>query len=393
MKTILIASSALVVGVALGWAAALTVERGTVPADPDAMYRRMSIALDMHTDAVERAAAVTRLSKHVNEKNVEGAARAFRERASAPLLSVFDSQVFFAAWARLEQEEILTEISGWGAPRYSRIALGAVMHELARQREFERARALFNQIPEGSREQVAAWLFVTWAAVDHYEGVDSIVLSFPEGEMREAAFQMLVGQMLLAQGGDALIDWTESLPDEGPDWFKRAAFEAAVKALALHSVDDARTWVMRHWSGDEGWSLRGPEFLVESWVRLKPQAAIEWALALVGDEGRRNKIRERAFAAGMETWIRDNKPEAAYWLGQQTPHPRLDIHLDSLARHFALRTPRQAAVFANRMVGERRRERTYGTLRNTWVRYEKRDELYVMLDPETGPKAMLRRAE
>ena len=51
MKTIATGLIALLLGAAIGWATALSVERGRTPASADEMYARMSAALDRYVAA------------------------------------------------------------------------------------------------------------------------------------------------------------------------------------------------------------------------------------------------------------------------------------------------------------------------------------------------------
>lgn len=387
MKTILIALIAGILGAAIGWTLALQTERGSTPVDADEMYARMSAVLDNRDDMLQRAHVLTHLSMHVNSENVEGAVRAFSETSVAPLLTAFDAQVFFAAWARLEGEAILEKVKSWGANRFNRLALAAVLSEYGRQGEIDRARDLFFSMPSSMHEQAVAALFVPWAEYGQYSHVEEVVLSFPKGNARDTAMQILAGQIVMRQGKEAMIEWVESLKAPGKEMFKHLAFEWAVRALTRQSPDEAREWVEARWVEREGWSRRGPEFLVKEWSRSDPHAAIEWVVSLEAEDDVMRRVIQRAASDGLDRWVLADAVQAGVWLIARDIEPWHDRHSEKLARHFTRRAPRQAIVFSNRIQDEMLRKRTEKLLHREFERLPNRDELFAMIG-EDGPKIL-----
>jgi hypothetical protein len=381
---------ALATGLAIGWAAALTVERGVAPADADEMYARMSAALGRFDNTLERSTTVLKLTRQLTPENLEGGIRAFREQAPSPQLSAFDIHVFMAGWARIDGIGLLDQTLSWGADRFYRLGVAAVLHEFARNGDIERAKEVFFRSPEGAREQAVAALFVSWAAFGETEPLEEIVLSFPPGADRDVAMQILTGQLLLAQGSDALETWVESLEAPGPDFFKAHAYEHAVKALTIHSVNEARDWVTRQRETKQGWSRRGPEFLVEAWAKMYPAAAVDWALALEFEGDVERRVRARALSVGLERWVKANPEGAALWLLVRDSDRLFDVACEALALHYSRRAARQSAVFSNRIVADVRRERVEKTLRRAWSRLENGDQLIDLLGPD-GPKTLLKK--
>jgi len=371
-------------GLALGWVAALTVERGITPANDEEMYSRMSAALENYADTVERASTVTKLTRQLSADNLEGAVAAFRDHVGVPHISAFDISVFMAGWAQLEGEALLDQTREWGSDRFYRLGEHAVLHDLARRGEIERAKALFFSIPEGSREAAAAALFVSWSLFGQVDSAEEVVLSFPKGEDRDVAMQILAGQILVSQGREALKEWIDGQEAPGPELFKHSAYEYAVKALAKVSVDDARAWVLELRGTKQGWSRRGPEYLVEAWAKVDPEAAVEWAWSLESEDDVEARVRARAFGLAMERWRKANREAAASWLLLREPEELHDPHSENLAYFYSRRAPKQAAVFSNRIVNDDRRKKVEDFLRRDWKYMGKSAEVLGFLGPD-GP--------
>jgi len=362
-----------IIGLAVGWYSAMAVSRGPVPSGSEEMHERMSNALT-NDDMIERAETILKLVKNLTPENLSGAVEAFKEASPAPTVEIFDFRIFANGWAALAGEDMLLETATWPSERFQRVAVGAVMRDLAKKGRIQRAREVFDSLPDTHRSAAVGVMLTSWIEQGEYDSVASVIRSFPPGEGRNTAIVVFTAQMVRVSGIEALKNWVLSIPDDEPERFKRFAFDDAVRSISNESVEEATAWAMQGreiWWGRGGASALGPH-----WVKKDGVAAISWVESL--PEG---KWRNDAVRATLKKWAAHDPVSCADWMKSIAPIPLYDRTSERLSLYHARRDPIRAALFSNRIWNDELRAKTQKTLRFDWRRLKNKEYLYSAFIP------------
>ena len=344
---------------ALGWYAAMEVNRGPALASEQDAYERFSNAFTI-TDAMDRIDVLSRLVRRLTPETLPGAIRAIKD----DLADVFnnDLRMLMWYWAQQDPRGMLKEMQSWPEVRAQRMAAGEAVYWILKKEGYDAARAVFDEIPNHQRDPALAYLVLAYLESGETVNLVALIESYQMREERDFAAGIVVGQILAANGPEALTDWVESLPD-GPGTsndLKAVAFRAAQTELMRRDhFEYLDEWIAR--VEDAEWARGGRRAIGIHLVKRDPMRAIAWAQALSPEQERDLVLSEalRAFASydrvGALAWMRGQKPE-----------PVLDEGAARLAYEFAHRDPMAALEMIGRIQGAETFEKAEKMLTFQW---------------------------
>jgi len=317
----------------LGWLAAMEVNRGPALANEEDAYQRFSNAFTI-TDSLERIEVVDRLVRRLTPETLPGAIRALED----DLEDVYnnDLRMVMWYWAKEDPRGMLQTMQTWPEVRAQRMAAGEAIYWILKKEGFDAARAVFDQLPNHQRDPALAHLVLAYLESGETPHLIALIESYQMREERDFAAGIVVGQILKANGPEALAKWVESLP-EGPgttDDLKPVAFRAAQSELMRRDqFEFLEGWLDRiegqSWADGGGRRTIGIHL-----AKRDPMRAIAWAEALPVEKGRDEVLSEtlRAYASY-------DRVGAAQWMLGRKPEKSLDQGAARLAYEFANRDP------------------------------------------------------
>jgi hypothetical protein len=341
-KTVIWISS-VIAAVAIGWFAAMEVNRGPALRNEEDAYERFSNAFTI-TDSMERSEVVARLVRRLTPETLPGAVRAFYDDQKDIYNN--DLRMLLWYWAREDPRGMLAEIQGWPEVRSQRIAAGQAVYWVLEQEGYPAARALFDQLPNHQRDQALAYLVLAYLESGETADLVSLIESYNFKDERDFAAGIVVAQIYRLNGPEALTRWVESLPD-GPGTsndLKSVAFRATQTQLMNHDeFAFLESWLERvdeqRWTRGGGWRTIGVHL-----AKRDPLRALAWAEALPPERNREEVLGEtiRAYAS-------HDRDGALSWMRTQEPSPELDPGAARLSFEFADRDPAVALEMLERI--------------------------------------------
>lgn len=335
---------AVVAAGAIGWFAAMEVNRGPALASEQDAYERFSNAFTI-TDSMDRIDVLSRLVRRLTPETLPGAVRAIKD----DLEDVYnnDLRMLMWYWAKQDPRGMLKEIQGWPEVRAQRMAAGEAVYWILKKEGYDAARAVFDEIPNHQRDPALAYLVLAYLESGETPNLIALIDSYQMREEREFAAGIVVGQILKVNGPEALATWVESLPD-GPGTsndLKIISFRAAqTELMRRDQFDFLESWLER--SATEAWAKGGRRAIGIHLAKRDPMRAIEWAQGLPPEQDRDLVLSEtlRAFASY-------DRVGALEWMRGQQPEPVLDEAVARLAYEFATRDPMVALEMIGRIQG------------------------------------------
>ncbi len=319
---------AVIAAAALGWYAAMEVNRGPAFADEADAYERFSNALTV-TDTMGRIEVLSRLTRRLTPETLPGATRAFKDIA-ADVYNV-DLRMLTWYWGQQDPRGMLAEMQSWTQMRARRVAAAEAVYWVLKKEGYDSARALFDQIPEKQRESALPSLILAYLESGQQANLIQLIDAYQTREERDLAAAVVVQHMLRLNEPEDVIKWVESLPD-GPGSksdVKPVAFRAAVNQLMLRNRID----VMDGWLGridGQPWANGGRRAVGVNLARREPKKAIDWAKALTPEQG-----RDEILAEVLRTFAYEDREGALEWIRAQEPQPALDVGTARLAYEYA----------------------------------------------------------
>lgn len=328
---------------AIGWFAAMEVNRGPALRDEQDAYERFSNAFTI-TDALERDEVMTRLVRRLTPETLPGAIRAFRDDQKDVFNNDFRLMMWY--WGRQDPRGMLKETQTWPEVRAQRMAAGEAVYWILKQEGYDAARAVFDALPNHQRDPALAHLVLAYVESGDAPNLLELIDSYDLRDERDFAAGIVVGRILEVKGPEGLMQWVESLPD-GPGTsndIKAVAFRAAQSELMRRDQFDAlEGWLERvaeqPWAAGGGWRTIGIHL-----AKRDPMRAIAWAEALPPEKGRDEVLAEtlRAFAS-------HDRVGALQWMRARPPARDLDAGAARLAYEFAARNPDAALEMVGRI--------------------------------------------
>lgn len=371
---------AVIAAGAIGWYAAMEVNRGPALASEQDAYERFSNAFTI-TDSMDRIDVLSRLVRRLTPETLPGAIRAIKD----DLEDVYnnDLRMLMWYWAKQDPRGMLKEMQTWPEVRAQRMAAGEAIYWIVKKEGYDAARAVFDEIPNHQRDPALAYLVLAYLESGETVNLIALIESYQMREERDFAAGIVVGQILAANGPEALTDWVESLPD-GPGTsndLKAVAFRAAQTELMRRDhFEHLDAWLGRVEKAD--WAHGGRRAIGIHLVKRDPMRAIAWAQALTAEQDRDLVLSEtlRAFASY-------DRVGALEWMRGQKPEPVLDEGAARLAYEFANRDPMVALEMMGRIQGAELFEKAKKMLTFHWkgIAKDKHETLTKALEAIPAP--------
>lgn len=349
----------VVAAAAMGWFAAVQVQRGPGISSEEDAYQRFSHAFTI-TDSVDRIETVTRLVRRLTPETLPGAVRALRD----DLIDVYnyDLTLIFWYWAEQDPRALLKAMQTWPEPRVQRIAAGEAVAGVLRKEGFDAAWSLFNEIPTHQRDVALPQLVLAALETGATPNLIDLIESYNSRDERDMVAGVVIGQLLFLNGPEALVKWVESLPPGvgSKNDLKAVAFRGALTELLRRDhFEFLVEWVDR--VVDEPWAAGSRRAIAVNLAKREPLKAIEWAEALTPEQGREAILDEtlRAFASY-------DRFGALQWLRAQPPGRRVDAGAARLAYELALREPTISVEMLGRIQDPGLFETTHKAVTTQW---------------------------
>ncbi len=335
---------AVIAAGAIGWYAAMEVNRGPALKSEQDAYERFSNAFTI-TDSMDRIDVLSRLVRRLTPETLPGAVRAIKD----DLEDVFnnDLRMLMWYWAKEDPRGMLKEMQTWPEVRAQRMAAGEAVYWILKKEGYDAARIVFDELPNHQRDPALAHLVLAYLESGETPNLIALIDSYQMPAEREFAAGIVVGQILRANGPEALAKWIESLP-EGPGTsndLKVISFRAAQTELMRRDhFEFLESWLDRSATAD--WAKGGRRAIGIHLAKRDPMRAIEWARGLAPEHDRDLVLSEtlRAFASY-------DRVGALEWMRSQEPEPVLDEAVARLAYEFATRNPVVALEMIGRIQG------------------------------------------
>jgi len=200
-----------------------------------------------------------------------------------------------------------------------------------------------------------------WYERDDPDALQVFIHGLPPGVSRQRAIAAYIQRLLRSRGGDAVIDWAESRPDDDRA-YKLAVFRRVTSQLAMLDVDAARVWCERHCDGPHGANLR--TIIGSKWVLQDGPAAMAWLEASPPGYERDVAVRNtfldwsvRKHEAAM-AWMASRRPEG--------PDSWLEPAYLVYAKRLSGERPTEAIEWAQHVENEHERERLLIGIARVW---------------------------
>ena len=359
MKTTGFWMAAVIAAGAMGWFAAMEINRGPAIKDEQDAYERFSNALTL-TDTLERIEVLDKLIRRLTPETLPGAIRALKD----DMIDVYnnDLRMVMWYWAKQDPRGMLQEVQTWSDTRTQRIVAGEAVAWVLRKEGYDAAHALFEQLPTHLRDAAIPYLVLAYLESGSTPNLIQLIESYQAREERDAVAGIVVGQIRALNGSQALADWVESLPDgEGTkNDLKAVAYRAAqYELLRRDDLEFLEGWLDR--IDKQPWAAGGRRAIAVNLVKRDPMKAIAWVQTLTPEQG-----RDEIFAETLRGYASFDHFGALAWLRQQTPSPQLDAGYARLSYEFARRDPAISVELAARVQNAEMFEHLRKSLTQEW---------------------------
>ncbi len=232
------------------------------------------------------------------------------------------------------------------------------------------AQAALGDLPtEGSkRSPLSGQLMAGWRASGDIEGITGYLIAMPNSRERETMTTGLLAQ-IGKQGIDAVIAWSDAIPEDANAGFKRVAFNRAAGVVAHADPDRAARWYEAN---------RGKKFTEKSLAVIArrsidhhdPDALFAWigGLPPLADQ-EFDSEQVHAIAQAMKWWLRRDPDAAQEWINAFDEVPQVyDPALASLSQFHLKKTPEFAVYWAARIQDETLRSESLVKAASRWRR-------------------------
>lgn len=337
--------AAVIAAGAIGWFAAMEVNRGPALKDEQDAYERFSNALTL-TDTLERIEVMDKLIRRLTPETLPGAIRALKE----DMIDVYnnDLRMVMWYWAQQDPRGMLQEVQTWSDVRTQRIVAGEAVAWVLRKEGYDAARALFDDMPTHLRDAAIPYLVLAYLESGSTPNLIQLIESYQSRDERDTVAGIVVGQIRYLNGPKALAEWVESLPLGGgsKNDLKAVAYRAAIsEMLRRDDFEFLDGWLGR--IDDEPWAGGGRRAYAVNLVKRDPKRAIEWVKGLTPEQDRADILADtlRGFASF-------DRFGALEWLREQQPDPEYDAGFARLSYEFARRDPVISIEMAAKVQGD-----------------------------------------
>ena len=366
MKQVLLISIAAALGT-LGFAGcdAASPPGGALPGDAELDAGASGGSLTQilrEQDPFARARALGALLPTLGPEAVAEVKQIFRDPSLERGAAEYELLIRF--WARHDPAEATRWAADWSPIFYRSAAVTATLpHWVAAdlQAALVAVQNWMEYRPD-VREAAARGLVLGWYDAGH-PGLAQYIHDLGSGFDQQTALATFLRAMTLKEGGDAVIRWAESVPEDDGD-YKLAVYRQVASVLPLYDHAAAMRWCEAQCDGPFGKNLR--QLLAMRWVLTDGPAALEW-LSAAPDGYERNLAVRASFAV----WVNQDPEGVLAWMAAQTRDGELPAWLEPAVPVYALlladrRSPSDAIAWAQRIEKELEREMTLIKIARTW---------------------------
>jgi hypothetical protein len=342
IKTTGIWIASVIAAGAIGWYAAMEVNRGPAFKDEQDAYERFSNAMTL-TDSMEREEVVAKLVRRLTPETLPGAIRALQD----DVVDVYnnDLRMIMWYWAQQDPRGMLQTLGTWPEVRVQRMAAGEAVAAVLRKEGYDAAHALFEELPTHQRDAAIPSLVLAYLETGSTPNLIELIESYQSRDERDLVAGIVVGQILYLNGPQALADWVESLPagQGSKNDLKPVAFRAAqTELLRRDKLEFLETWLDK--IADEPWAAGARRGVAVNLVKREPLKAIEWVQKLTPEQG-----HDEILAETLRGFASYDRIGALEWLRQQKDDPQFDAGFARLSYEFARRDPSISIELADRV--------------------------------------------
>lgn len=277
-------------------------------------------------------------------------------------------RIFMLAWARFDAPGAFawaeSQSSDWNA-RLQQAATYAWGFS-----DPQAARVALENSPNGGtrRSPLSSQLMAGWRASGDVAGITAHLISMPNSRERETMTTGLLAQ-IGKEGTDAVIAWTNAIPEDAEGGFKRVAFNRAAGVVARADPERAARWYEAN---------RGKDFTKKSLGVIArrgidhhdPDALFVWLAGLPPLPGEDFDAEQvHAIAQAMKWWLRRDPGAAQEWVNGLPEVPRVyDPALGSISQFHLKKSPQSAVEWAMRIQDQTLRSEALVKAASRWRR-------------------------
>jgi len=350
----LVTAVVLVIAVGAGCDSAPPSGARVDPGEID-MLSDFSAALD-ERDPLERAFLYSRALRGLGPENVAEASALVE--ATGFSLDDPERRLLMHAWSRFDPAAALAWASSQDG-RTKNFLESAAIAAWATRDPRGAVRALDAMEPD-RKQALRAELVGGWANSGDIQGVTDYVFSLPKADLRPRLARSIV-LVIQSQGLDALVEWAESVPEDGSGFDKEAAFRTATVELVRADPKRAIDFFEAH--RERPYAPQAIKAFALRWVdHHDPAELFEWLMGLPADKTRDDGIR-----SGFSRWWETDPSAAAAWLAAAGPEPVLDRAVAVMASNISRTSTQQGLEWAEKIQDERLRQQTLIPILRRWV--------------------------
>jgi hypothetical protein len=210
-----------------------------------------------------------------------------------------------------------------------------------------------------------------WRVNGDVAGLTAHLISMPASREREKITNNFLAQ-LGKEGPEAIIAWTDAIPEDAEGGFKRLAFNRAAGAIAQTDVRMATRWYEAHRGKD--YTERALSVIARRWIDFhEPVELFTWLADLPPLPGKDfDPEQARAIGKGMKWWLRRDPDTAQQWLSTFVVVPAIyDQAIASLSQYLLKQSPEFAVKWADRIQDRELRTETLSKGLGRWRRKDK----------------------
>jgi hypothetical protein len=202
--------------------------------------------------------------------------------------------------------------------------------------------------PEGGtkRAPMSGHLMAGWRASGDVPGITTYLMAMPNSRERETMTSTLLAE-IGKKGPDAVIAWTDAIPEDAEGGFKRIAFNRASGVVARADPELAARWYEAN--RDKEFTEKSlPVIARRSIDHHDPAALFVWLAELPPLPGEEfDSERFHAIAQAMKWWLRRDPEAAQAWVNSFSEIPAVyDPALASLSQFYLKKNPDIAVRWA-----------------------------------------------
>jgi hypothetical protein len=282
-------------------------------------------------------------------------------------------------WARHEPADATRWAADWSPIFYRQAALSATLpHWVAAdlQASLVAVRGWMPYRPD-LREAAPRALVMGWYEAGH-PGLLEYIHDLGAGLDQQTALSTYLRVAIPKEGGDAVMRWAESVPEEDKE-FKLAVYRQVASILPLYDHAAAIRWCEAQCDGPYGLNLR--QMLAMRWALKDGPAALVWLSG--APEGHEKNLGIRAT---FREWMRQDPDGILVWMDEQTrggePPAWLEPVYPLYSMLLAERSPADAIPWAQRIEKDLEREITLVKIARKWrARDEAAAEAWLAASP------------